>query len=349
MKNTGIVTNIQRYTIHDGPGIRTEVFLKGCPLKCLWCSNPETRNLKLELGVYSNLCIGMSPDEYQERVEPCIGANSPGKCVEVCTSIFEQLSLSGNGKHGLTTSALVVKDNKVMMKNGDLCIDCLKCVNVCPSSALKTFGKEMTVEEVMEQFEKDRPFYDQSGGGITISGGDPLVQHEFTLALLKESKRYRFHTCLETEGHAAWPVLEKMLPYVDIILYDIKHMDSEKHRKYTGVGNELILENLKKLAACGAPPIILRTPIVPGYTDARENIEAIAKFVIQLGPSVVQYQLLPYFNYMKDKYKALGLDYDLPAKTPSKEEMVELVEIMKSYGVPTISGAYQQIKARPVR
>jgi pyruvate formate lyase activating enzyme len=203
----------------------------------------------------------------------------------------------------------------------------------------------MTVEEVMEELEKDRPFYNQSGGGVTFSGGDPLVQHEFTLELLKESKRRRFHTCLETEGHAAWPILEKMLPYVDMMLYDIKHMDSEKHREYTGVGNELILKNLSKLAAYGAPPLIVRTPIVPGYTDSRQNMEAIAEFVSQLGPSVVQYQLLPYFAIMKEKYTALGLNYDLPTQRPSKEEMVELVELMRSRGIPAIVGAYQEIKA----
>lgn len=347
MKKTGIVTNIQRYTIHDGPGIRTEVFLKGCPLRCLWCSNPETQSPKPELGVYAQKCIGMSPDDYEEKQGGYIGATSPGKCVETCIAVFKKLfeeDPQGVSWKVANTSALIVKDNKVVGKNRDLCIDCLECTKVCPSAALISFGKEVTVEEVMEELEKDRPFYNQSGGGVTFSGGDPLVQHEFTLELLKESKKRGFHTCLETEGHAAWPILEKMLPYVDIMLYDIKHMDSEKHREYTGVGNELILKNLRALAARDTLPLIIRTPVVPGYTDSTENMEAMADFIAQLGPSVIQYQLLPYFSLMKEKYEALGIHYDLPTRKPSKGEMAELVELMRSRGIPAISGAYQEIK-----
>lgn len=320
----GIVFDIQRFTIHDGPGIRTEVFLKGCPLNCLWCSNPESLNLKLELGVYPDKCIGIKSG--------CAGAGNP-KCVEACIKIMKE-----------KLSALIIKDGKVVGKDRNLCINCLECAKVCPSGALMVFGRVMTVKQVMEELEKDSLFYNESGGGVTFSGGDPLVQHEFTLNLLKESKKRKFHTCLETEGYARWTIIQRMLPYVDMVLYDIKHMDSKKHKKYTGVGNERLLENLRKIASEGIP-LIIRTPVVPGYNDSIKNIDVTAKFIVSLGSAVKQFQLLPYFSLMKRKYEALGLEYNLPLHGPSKEEMVSLCELARAHGVPAVVGAYSEIEA----
>lgn len=336
----GIVFDIQRFTIHDGPGIRTEVFLKGCPLRCLWCSNPESISPELELGVFPDKCIGVNKAE-------CMGANKIAKCIEACITMFKKRALGeakcGIAPEAIVSSALIVKHGQVVGKDRNLCINCLECVKVCPSGTLVTFGKVMTVEQVMHELEKDTPFYNESGGGVTFSGGDPLVQHEFTLELLKGSKRRGLHTCLETEGQASWTIIEKMLPYVDMMLYDIKHMDSKKHKEYTGVGNELLLQNLKKLASCGVP-LIIRTPVVPGFTDSVENIDATAEFVSQLGSAVKQFQLLPYFSLMHRKYKALGLEYKLPLHGPSKEELTDLLELTRSRRVPAVVGAYSEIE-----
>lgn len=328
----GIVFDIQRFTIHDGPGIRTEVFLKGCPLRCLWCSNPESISPELELGVFQDKCIGVNKAE-------CMGANKIAKCIEAC--ITKKMGVGeakcGIAPEAIVNSALIVNDGKVVGKDRNLCINCLECAKVCLSGALVPFGKVMTVEEVMHEVERDRAFYNESGGGVTFSGGDPLVQDEFTLELLKESKRRRLHTCLETEGQTSWMIIEKMLPYVDMMLYDIKHIDSKKHKEYTGVGNELLLENLKKLASCGVP-LIIRTPVVPGFTDSVENIDAITEFVSQLGSAVKQFQLLPYFSLMHRKYKALGLEYNLPVYGPSKEKLIDLLELTRSREVPAVVG-----------
>lgn len=323
----GVVFDIQRYTIHDGPGIRTEVFLKGCPLRCLWCSNPEGISPNLELGVYPEKCLG---------IDKCIGISGQPKCIEACLKMFEKKGVTN------TKPPLIIEDGIVAKKDRNRCINCLECVKVCPSGALVTFGKVMTVEEVMNELKRDKPFYDSSGGGVTFSGGDPLVQHHFVLELLKESKRCGFHTCLETEAYAKWKIFEKIMPYVDMFLVDIKHMDSDKHKEYTGVGNELILENIKKLATSGIP-IIVRTPIVPGYTDSEENIDATAKFISQLGSAVKQYQLLPYFSLMRQKYEALGLEYKLPKYGPSKEDLERLLAIAKSHNIPAVIGAYTEL------
>jgi pyruvate formate lyase activating enzyme len=311
----GVVFDIQRFTIHDGPGIRTEVFLKGCPLKCLWCSNPESINPRPELGVFKNRCIGL---------DKC------GKCVKACPF-----------------SALIVSENKVVGKDKGYCTECLKCVEVCPSNALVAFGRVMTVKDVVDELERDKPFYEKSGGGVTLSGGDPLVQEEFVLEILKECKKRGLHTCLETEGYASWGKIEKLLPYVDMMLYDIKCINSNKHREYTGVGNELILENVKKIASRNIP-LIIRIPVVPGYTDSIENIDETSKFISNhLGHTVKQVQLLPYHAFARPKYEALGLEYGLMSvEYPTKEHVMELVERMRSFGLPAVMGAYSEIEGK---
>jgi len=303
----GIVFDIQRFTVHDGPGIRTEIFLKGCPLRCLWCSNPESQKLHRELAFYPLRCIG---------VDKC------QKCIEICP-----------------TNSLVVEGGMLQLDR-EVCTDCLKCAEVCPSGALNVFGRLMTVDEVMAEIMKDLAFYRKSDGGVTISGGDPLVQCEFTLELLQRCREKRLHTCLETEGHARWEKLEVLLPYVDSMLYDIKHMDAKKHEAGTGASNELILDNLKKIASEGIP-LILRTPVIPDFNDSEENIRATAEFIsTHLKPAVRQFQLLPYHRLASQKYESLGLEYQLKSlRVPKREDIKPLVDIMGSYGLPAIIGA----------
>lgn len=303
----GIVFDLQRFTVHDGPGIRTEVFLKGCPLRCLWCSNPESQRLERELAFYPLRCIG---------------ADKCRRCIEVCP-----------------TKSLIIEDGTLRLDR-DRCTNCLECAERCPSGALAVFGKLMTVDEVMTEIMKDLAFYRKSDGGVTISGGDPLVQWEFTLDLLKKCKAKRLHTCLETEGYARWERLAVLLPYVDLMLYDIKHMDMTKHAEGTGVSNELILDNLRKIASEGIP-LILRTPIVPDYNDSEENIRATAEFIRDhLKPAVRQVQLLPYHRLASQKYESLGREYRLKSLPgPKRKDIEPLAEIMRSYGLPVIIGA----------
>lgn len=305
----GIIFDIQRFTVHDGPGIRTEAFLKGCPLRCLWCSNPESQRLDRELACYPSLCIG---------VDKC------GKCIEVCP-----------------TDSIVVQDGEVTVARMR-CTECLECVEVCPSGAMTAFGRLMTVDEVMTEIMKDLAFYRKSDGGVTISGGDPLVQWEFVLQLLKRCKEKRLHTCLETEGHAPWERIEVLLPYTDLMLYDIKHMDSEQHKAGTGVSNALILENVKKIAAAGIP-LILRTPMIPRYNDSEENIRATARFIDEhLRPAVIQIQLLPYHRLGAQKYKSLGREYPMESVEPPEdygEQLKHLTDVVASFGLPVIVGA----------
>ena len=250
MQNTGIVFNVQRFTIHDGPGMRTEFFLKGCPLRCQWCSNPESWALQPQVGVYRTKCIGR---------KAC------GACEDSCPqgAIFR-----------FTAGRLASIDRTK-------CRDCLVCAEECPSDALKQWGKLMTVEQCMEIVRRDKGYYERSGGGVTVSGGDPLVQSDFVAALFRACKEEGFHTCCESTFYAGWEEVEKILPYTDLIISDLKLMDPELHRRYTGVSNERILQNLHRLAQ-EQREMILRIPVIPGVNDGRQNIEASADF-IQVG------------------------------------------------------------------
>jgi len=313
----GNVINVQKFTVHDGPGIRTEVFLKGCPLRCLWCSNPESIKPHSEVGVFAKDCIGF---------DKC------GWCIEACP-------------HG----AIVVKDNKVESIDRLKCKNCLACAKACPNDTLKIFGKAMTVGEVMKLVKDDRFFYDRSNGGLTVSGGDALVQWEFTLALIKESKRVGIHTCVETELHCQRYVLDEIMPYTDMMIADIKHMDSKMHKRFTGVGNERILDNLRYIASTSLP-LILRLPVVPGHNDCRENIEATTNFILKdIKNNIRQLQLLPYRLLGVEKYDSLGLEYPMKDQNPPKREIYEkairnLAEEFRSYGIPAAAGTTVKIK-----
>jgi len=275
----GYVFNIQHYSVHDGPGIRTIVFLKGCPLRCKWCSNPESQQLTPNLAYNSNHCIG---------IEEC------GYCIKACPN-----------------NAIVKnsEDNKVKI-NWEVCNNSLKCVDACPSKALNVYGKAMNVKEVIDTVENDSMFYSRSDGGITLSGGEPLLQIDFALELLKEAKRRRINTAIETAGYVDWENLEKACEYIDTLLFDIKCIDSEKHKKFTGVPNEKILDNIKKV--CGKFPEmhkIVRTAVIPGFNDTEEDILSIINFVKNL-PNV-EYELLSYHRLGQPKYEYMGREYSM--------------------------------------
>ncbi len=303
MKNgeTGIVFNIQRYQIHDGPGIRTIVFLKGCPLGCLWCSNPEGKKKGFELYYLRSRCKGC------------------GSCVEICPQ---------------KANALI--DGRIVI-NREACQECGKCVDNCLYSAREIKGRTMTVDQVVKEVEKDRSFYFTSGGGLTIGGGEPLFQAEFTRNILRRCKSKGIHTAMETSGCGAWKDFEGILPFADWIFYDIKIFDAREHKKYTGVSNELILENARKLSEAiqfKETRLIVRIPVVPGVNDSKENITRTAEFVKKDMPSAAAIELLKYHSLALGKYESLGEDYLLSnAVQPSEERMLEIRGLITNLGL----------------
>jgi pyruvate formate lyase activating enzyme len=288
---TGTVLNIQRYCSHDGPGIRTNVFLKGCSLRCKWCGNPESIRIKPEISYDPKKC--------------------KGKECSICL------------KPPFTEGAFyfVEGDDTKVKVNWQLAMHCdEEMASLCPTSALEMFGKKMTVNEVVDEVEKDASFYRSTGGGMTISGGEVMLQPDFAAALLKEAHDRGINTAIETASNAPWEFLEKVLPHVDTVLHDIKLMDSERHKKWTGVGNKRILENFKK-AYETFPDIdfIARTPLIPGVNADDEHILGVLEF-IKPHKNVIDYELLPYHRFGLGKYESLGVIYELDDyKTPSDE------------------------------
>jgi pyruvate formate lyase activating enzyme len=275
-KVSGVVTNIQVYSLHDGPGVRTLVFLKGCPLRCDWCCNPECITPDLEVEFYKSKCI------------QC------GACLKACSqkAINPDLALESGYKI-----------------DKDLCNECGDCVPTCPVEALKLVGKVMTVDEVMTKVRKDKYFYLTSRGGLTVSGGEPLYQFPFTLELLKRAHAENIDTAIETCGYAPWKRYQQLLPYLNLVLYDIKHMDPVKHKQMTGVSNKLILNNLKKLSQTGIP-LVIRLPLIPEFNLDRDNIVKTAEFVSKLN-NITEVNLMPFHQLGKDKYYRLCRDYSL--------------------------------------
>lgn len=314
----GLVTNIQKYTIHDGPGIRTEIFFKGCNMRCLWCSNPETIDPRQQIGVYPKKCVGC------------------GSCVEVCPREGKPIVF---GPEGL---------ERVVMD--DFCRTCLKCVDECPGRAIMVWGEKKSIPELMGIIEEDRAFYEKSGGGVTLSGGEALVQWEFVLELLKECRKTGIHTCVESALNLPQEPVDKVMEYTDLLISDIKHMDSEKHKMAAGAGNELILANLRRLAKAGQP-MVLRTPVVPGFNDDEDSICAIGAFLRdELGGRVVQYQLLPYRKMGTEKHATLGQHYPMgddyvpPEREVWEENLKRLVTVLREeYGLPAVAGSGQKL------
>jgi pyruvate formate lyase activating enzyme len=307
-KTKGRVFNIQRYSIHDGAGIRTLVFLKGCPLRCLWCCNPESQKSEPELGFIESRCVGS------------VECGAP--CLSMCH--IGAIQLNGQGKPSIDRKA---------------CDACRKCVEACDKDALKVVGRGMTVDEVMAEVEKDRPFYRRSGGGMTVGGGEPLAQYEFAAEVIEAAHEAYLHTALETSGCAPWSHLDVVLKHVDLLQFDLKHMDPAKHQELTGQSNELILENLKKVLSVKAPQdVIIRIPIVPGCNDSVENIREAAEFVAELGFS--QVELVPYHRLGVSKYAQYGKVYPLTACQPAPQEHLdELKKIVKESGLTETAGS----------
>lgn len=295
----GIVFNMQRFSVHDGDGIRTIVFLKGCPLRCTWCSNPESQSLKPVLM-------------YQEK--DCIHC---GRCIGVC-------------KQGA-----ISPENKGMIDRTK-CIGCGECAAVCPTGALQIKGKTMTVAEVVKELKKDATVFRRSGGGVTLSGGEALVQADFTTELLKACQSNGWTTAMETTGFATKDVIEKVFPHVSTVLLDIKSMNPEKHKEACGVDNACILENAKRISEIART--VVRVPVIPGFNFTREDISQIAQFAATLH-NVDTLHLLPYHSLGSNKYELLGRDYGMDTlDNLHGNDMKELEQEVTKTGLKCVIG-----------
>lgn len=287
------IFEIKRFAVHDGDGIRTTVFFKGCPLKCLWCHNPEGISGDTELAYYAHKCIGCA------------------ECVGVCP----------NGAHTI--------ERGIHQFHREKCVACGKCENVCLGNALTLYGKEYTIGDLLSILLKDKDFYDTSNGGVTLSGGECLLYVDFCVELLKELKKHGIHTAVDTCGWVSKSVLDKILPYTDVFLYDVKAIDEEVHKACTGQSNRGILDNLLYLDKKGAT-VEIRIPFVPDYNDG--EIEKIGAFLSGLH-GVKTVRLLAYHNLAGTKYMGLGLDNRLPNRLPTTEEMDGAKRQLKAYGL----------------
>ena len=332
----GKIFNIQRFTIHDGPGIRTEIFFKGCPLQCIWCSNPEGLSPKTQIGIYRGKCIGY---------DKC------ALCEKACPSA-----------KSLNDSPLHFNNGVIMSLKREYCPDsCLTCADICPASAIIQWGKDYSVDQLIDIIVADRGLYQQSGGGVTLSGGEVMLQWEFAAELLAACKKNYIHTCVESSLHCDSRNMESVYEYTDLVITDIKHMDSKLHEKFTGVGNDLIIENIRKTMEFGKK-MIVRIPVIPGYNDDNVNISATGKFLIDcisdslsnsnnkktnnsMNGCVLQIQLLPYRKMGTDKYDSLNLNYPLgneyipPAREVWEPGLLRLAGLLHDMGLPAVAGS----------
>jgi pyruvate formate lyase activating enzyme len=267
----GIVFDIQRFCVDDGPGIRTTVFMKGCNMRCFWCHNPESLEAAPQVRLISAKCV------------------SCGRCFTVCPA----------GAHRVEEGQRVFERS--------LCQRCGKCAAACPAEALLMAGKEMTAQEVFAVIGRDEPFYQNSGGGVTFSGGEPLLQLDFLLEMLRLCREKGYHTAVESALNVPWAVVEQAAPLVSLFLSDIKLMDSTRHKQATGCANDRILANLQKLSDSGSS-ILVRIPVIPVVNDTIEDMEQIARFVMGL-TGCIGVQLMPFHNLAQAKYESLGLSY----------------------------------------
>lgn len=301
MTNTlrGLITNVQRFSIHDGPGIRTTVFFKGCPLRCFWCHNPETWRMQPEVQLFPDRCIGC------------------GACFERCA----------HGAH--------VQVNGQRQFRRDLCQACGRCVETCYAEALVMVGRWWTPEELVAELLRDQPFYEQSGGGITLSGGEPLLQQPFSLRVLQMCRQAGLHTAIETAAFCRWESLAELLPWLDLVIMDVKLMDDAQHRAVTGVSNRRILENARRLAKTDAP-LIVRTPVIPTVNDTPYAICAVATLLRDF-PNLLYYELMPFHRLAEGKYRSLDLPYRASGLVPpARETMEALAQRARDCGVSEV-------------
>jgi len=291
---TGSVFNIERYSVHDGPGIRTLVFLKGCPLSCLWCCNPESQKAIPEVLLFPENCIAC------------------GACVDACPA-----------------DAISVREG-TLVTDETICTRCMRCVDECYPEARRAYGRPMTVEEVMKRIEGDIPFYHRSGGGVTVSGGEPFVQHKFLKELFCVCRDRKIGTAVETCGYVPEDVFDAMMPYVDVYLFDLKHMDDAIHRELTGKGNALIHRNFRAAVAAGKY-VIPRMPLIPTLNDSQDNLKATCAFLRENGQDTLN--LLPYHELGVNKYQRLGREYLLQLKPHSKEAVDSMKRFVEDQGI----------------
>lgn len=300
----GMVLEIQRMSTEDGPGIRTTVFMKGCSLRCQWCHNPESISPQPQLNWMGVRCIGCRT------------------CVDVCPI----------GALSLTEKGVVIDRER--------CTGCGDCSEACPSTALELLGEKWSLEALAAEVEKDRAYFEKSGGGVTVSGGEPVLQHQFVGDFLKRMRGTGLHTALDTCGLYKWEHLAELIPYTSLVLYDVKEIDADRHRRLTGFSNEMILKNLENLSAHMAShlyprEIWIRTPIIPGATANRDTISAVGRFLAErIRKGVTRWELCAFNNLCRDKYSRLGLDWAYKdADLLSEEEMEDLAEAARRSGV----------------
>lgn len=280
---TGQIFSIERFSIHDGPGVRTSVFFKGCSLHCIWCHNPESHERTPVLQFLEKECIGC------------------GRCMEVCPAGVHTIKAGG---HRL---------------NRSYCTGCGRCMEVCPTGSLKLCGSTCFAEEVLAEVRKDKPYYGAEGG-ITLSGGEPLLQPEFAAELLKSCKEEGISTCVETAGFVGWEAFERILPYTDLFLFDYKLDCQEEMDRYTGGHFHTVMENLRRVCRAGKK-VVLRCPIIPGINDTRKHFERIAQLAEELGIETVE--TMPYHDYGKAKWEQLGKTYLIPDRETVDKKTAE--------------------------
>ena len=328
----GKTYDIQGFSVQDGPGIRTTVFLKGCPLRCPWCHSPESQAFESQLAWMAMRCIGT-----QKCDDACIHACKLGAITygELTTTMEKESEVDENG---VGHDKMVERPVQKIHVDRSICTNCGDCAAVCHPDALYMCGTDYTVQEIVDRVSKDKPFYDHSGGGVTVSGGEAMSQPDFTIALLTALKEKGINTALDTTGYCKWELLEKTLPVADLYLYDLKHMDSDLHRRVIGVPNEVILENARKLAENGGK-LQVRIPVIPQFNDSKENIRKTGEFCLELEKltpgTITMIQLLPYHNLGVMKWQRIQDNIPImEAVPPTDEYMHELKDLLEEMGLP---------------
>ncbi|PJI08158.1 MULTISPECIES: glycyl-radical enzyme activating protein [Clostridium] len=292
---SGIIFNIQKFSLNDGPGIRTVIFFKGCPLKCKWCANPESQSSKIQILYDKEKCLGCK------------------KCISICPS-----------------NAIFNKNDEIFIHD-NLCSGCQKCVLNCPGHALKSEGESKTITEILDICLQDKVFYEESGGGITLSGGEALMQPDFSIAILKALKSFNIHTAIETTGFASPEIFDKVTEYIDLLLFDMKHWNEKKHIEGTQVSNKLILENMKRAIASGKK-VLPRLPVIPGFNNTLEDAMGFAERLHEVGSNKIQ--LLPFHQFGEKKYDMLGKGYsfsNIPAL--HEEDLTKFRQVFIDNGI----------------